>query len=123
MKKFILAILALVTVVFSACKMGGNGSDYYIGRDEPKIDAEKGTVNGVKYDNKTAKCWEWIMTAKTQSEKQETYHYVWGTQFQLVAICEMAMFTASRTGIVAEYAYVEAPKYKTEEACEEADVK
>ena len=122
MKKFIyVAIMAIVTVAFTACKSNLNGSDYYTDGRQVVVDVEKGTVNGVKYDNTVAKCWAWTLTEKMNGTKVELTYYVWCTEFELAATCETEMYECSRSGRVATYAYIQAPSYKTEDACEQAN--
>lgn len=122
MKKFMYVAIMALMVVFAGCKSGYNGSDYY--RDhEVVIDYNKCTVNGTKYDNTTECCWIWTLTEKTNGTKIELAYYVWATEFELVASCEMEMYECSRSGRVAEYAYIKATAEKTEEACEAANNK
>lgn len=123
MKKFFfVAIMALTLGMFSGCNGSFNTSEDYISGKELKIDYDKCTVNGVKYDNTVEKCWAWTMTTKTNGAKMEFTYYLWGTKFELMAVCETAMYEASRSGIIASYAFVEAAKSKqSAEACENAN--
>lgn len=122
MKKFLyVALLAIVTFAFSACKSGINGSDYYSDGRQVKIDYEKCTVNGVKYDDTKDKCWMWTLTEKTGGAKVELNYYVWCTEFELVASCENEMYECSRSGRIASYAYIEATSRKTADACEQGN--
>ena len=122
MKKFIyVAIMAVVMGMFVGCKSNANGSDYYQDGKVVVVDEAKGTVNGVKYDNTTEKCWMWTLTEKAQGTEIKLDYYVWATEFQLVASCEMEMFECSRSGRVASYAYIQWPSLKTADACENAN--
>ena len=65
MKKFLFgALLAVTTMFMASCAAGGGSSNYTQGSEEPKIDAQAGTVNGKAYDNTTECCWEITMTEK-----------------------------------------------------------
>jgi len=123
MKKFMYVAIMALMVVFAGCKSGYNGSDYYIDGRQVVIDYEKGTVNGVKYDDTNECCWMWTLTEKTGGVKVEAFYYVWGTEFEIVAVCETHMYECSRSGRVAEYAYIKATAEKTEDECEAANNK
>ena len=122
MKKFIyVAIMAVVTLAFSACKSNFNGSDYYQDGKTVVIDYNKGTVNGVKYDTTTEKCWMWTLEEKTTGVAVKFDYYVWATEFELVAMCETEMYECSRSGRIASYAYIHMPSLKSADACENAN--
>ena len=116
MKKFFyLAVIALATV-FASCS-GNGSSDYYKNGKEPEIDFDKATVNGVKYDAETEKCWVYTIETVTLGIKASADTYTWGTEFALVAANEETMYLAAKTGVKAKYSYREAPAYKTSDEC------
>jgi len=118
MKKFLyVALMALVMGMFVGCKSAIGGSDYYRDHDL-KIDYNNCTVNGTKYDNTTEKCWVWTLTQKKSGAEAKVDHYLWGTQFALVAACETVMYESYKASIVASYAFIEAPAYKNEKDCD-----
>jgi hypothetical protein len=122
MKKFLyVALMAIVTFAFSACKSNFNGSDYYTDGRQVVVDYNKCTVNGVKYDNTTEKCWMWTLKEKTGGAAISLDYYVWCTEFVLAVTCETEMYECSRSGRIAEYAYIQAPSYKSADACEQAN--
>lgn len=123
MKKFLyVAVMAVVTLAFTACKSNlGTSADYAEGKTVV-INEEKGTVNGVKYDNTKEMCWAWTINEKTNGAEVKLTYYVWATEFHLVATCEMEMYECSRSGRIASYAYIQAPKsLQSESACENAN--
>ena len=117
MKKFFyLAVVALATV-FASCS-GNGSSDYYKNGKEPEIDFDKATVNGVKYDNETEKCWVYTIETTTLGIKASADTYTWGTEFALVASNEEAMYLVAKAGVSkAKYSYREAPAYKNSDDC------
>lgn len=118
MKKFIyVAVMALVTVAFTACKSGYNGSEYYKDGKEVVVDYDKCTINGVKYDDQTEKCWMWTLKEKSSGTTLSFDYYVWCTQFELVLTCEHEMYACSKSGRVAEYAFIESPSHKDANSC------
>ena len=127
MKKFLyLAIMALTVGFFASCSAGGNSSDYYKNGKKPQIDYDKATVNGKKYDNKTWKCWCWTMTATDRDQTTSTQKYLWGTQFDLVAVCEAEMYAFSLAHKIldakASYTYIQTSDQDSE-ACLEHNAK
>lgn len=118
MKKFLfVAFMTLVMGMFVGCKSGISSSDWYRNH-ELKIDYDKCTVNGVKYDNTTEKCWAWTATSTTAGRKAEVTHYLWCTEFELVATCETFLYESYKASVVTEYAYIEHPASKGPDACE-----
>lgn len=120
MKKFLyLAIMALTVGFFASCSAGGNSSDYYKNGKEPQIDYDKATVNGKKYDNETWKCWCWTMTTTVLGETTSAEEYLWGTEFDLVAVCEAEMYAFSLANKIldakASYTYIQTPDQDPEE--------
>ena len=110
MRKFFqLAVMALAVGFFSSCGMGGSSS-YKQGDAAPKIDADNCTVNGIRYDNQTERCWKVTSTVKVsvlgiEAQAKDNVVYVWETQFALVAEMEMAMWTAAQAGSAASASY------------------
>ena len=85
-------------------------SDYYKDGREPEIDYEKATVNGVKYDNETNKCWKYTITTTVLGISASSEDYSWGTEFAMVCACELCMYQAAQTSVTkAKYSYVEVP--------------
>ena len=126
MKKFLyLAIMALTVGFFASCSAGANGSDYYKDGKEPQIDYNNATVNGKKYDNQKEKCWCWTMKATVLGVTSSEEEYLWGTEFDLVAACETAMYAFAQTNTVinakASYTYINAPYYDSESCLENND--
>ena len=120
MKKFLyLAIMALTVGFFASCSAGSNSSDYYKNGKEPQIDYDKATVNGKKYDNKTWKCWCWTMTTTVLDKTTSAEEYLWGTEFDLVAVCEAEMYAFSLANKIldakASYTYIQTPDQDPEE--------
>ena len=112
MKKFLSIALVAMTVVFMTGCGIGSSSEYKQGDAMPKIDNSKSTVNGRHYDNDTQKCWKvstslTIKTSDSQTTKKATT-YVWGTEFYLVSMMEMEMWTVAQTGQYgsAKYGYI-----------------
>ena len=97
-------------------------SEDYINGKELKIDYDKSTVNGFKFDNTVRKCWAWTMTTVTNDAQIMITYYLWGTMFELMVTCESAMYEASRSGIIASYTFVEAAKFKqSDDTCENSN--
>ena len=114
MKKILSVALMAMTMVFMA-SCGGNSGKYKYGDPEPKIDTEKGTVNGKAYDNKTEACWEVTTSISGASALSAASTgstvYVWATEFGVVSLEEYAMWeTAQINGalsakVTASYTY------------------
>lgn len=122
MKKFLyLAIMALTVGFFASCSAGANGSDYYKDGKEPQIDFNNATVNGKKYDNQKEKCWCWTMKQTVMGITTSSEEYLWGTEFDLVAACETAMYAYAQANTVinakASYTYIHAALYLDSEEC------
>ena len=124
MKKFLFgALLAVTTMFMASCAAGGGSSAYTKGGEEPKIDAQAGTVNGKTYDNKTEACWEITMTGKASyggfSASYDETMYMWGTEFYVVAAMEQSMWSIAQSGeyTSASYTYKK-NSAKNEDACE-----
>ena len=122
MKKFLyLAIMALTVGFFASCSAGSNGSDYYKDGKEPQIDFNNATVNGKKYDNQKEKCWCWTMKQTVMGITTSSEEYLWGTEFDLVAACETAMYAYAQANTVinakASYTYIHAALYLDSEEC------
>ena len=111
MKKiFSVALLACSLFFMVGCGTGSSSS-YNQGDPAPKIDSEKGTVNGRSYDTKTERCWKvtvdytvYEIPGVGTKEYKET-SYVWATQFDLVQSQETAMWTAAQLGKYAKGSY------------------
>ncbi|MCR5533156.1 MAG: hypothetical protein K6F10_04670 [Paludibacteraceae bacterium] len=73
-KYFYVAIMALTLGMFAGCT-GVSAPK------EPVIDEEAGTVNGVKYDNETYKCWlvetESTSSCTGETPEQSSDKYLW----------------------------------------------
>ena len=112
MKKILsVAIVALTMVFLSSC--GGGGSyQYEQGDPMPSINASKGTVNGHSYDTSKNCCWKVTFNYTIQSNGSKTkgseVTYEWGTEFEIVSVHEMAMWTYAQAGkyAAASYSYV-----------------
>ena len=112
MKKFLsIALVAMTVVMMTGCGIGSS-SEYKQGDAMPKIDNSKSTVNGRHYDNDVEKCWKvnTTLTIKTSDSKttKKSEDYVWGTEFYLVSMMEMEMWTVAQTGQYgsASYSYI-----------------
>ena len=117
MKKLFYVAAVALTMIFASCS-GSGSSDYYKNGKEPEIDFEKATVNGVKYDDETEKCWVYTIETVTLGIKASADTYTWGTEFSLVAANEEAMYAWAKAGVgKAKYSYREAPAYKTSDEC------
>jgi len=105
MKKFFaMAIMALTVVLMASCG-SGNSSKYTPGGPEPQIDYNAGTVNGVAYENRTNKCWK-LTTSYYYIVNVSADVYTWGTEFEVVAAGEMAMYEFAQIGYGnAKYSY------------------
>ncbi len=121
MKKFFYVAVMAIAVVFASCASGNGSSERYKNGKTPVIDNDKCTVNGIAYDNNTAKCWEVSMTITASamgiSSSETTKSYVWGTEFFLV--CEEESIMAVEAALPftkAKYSYVESPADDSE-AC------
>ena len=102
--------MALTVGLMASCAGKSGSSDYYKNGKEPEVDFEKATVNGVKYDDETNKCWKYTVTTTTLGISASADSYTWGTEFTMVYACELTMYTAAQTGISkAKYSYVEVP--------------
>ena len=125
MKKLLyVAIMALTVGLMASCAGKSGGSDYYKGGKTPDIDVNKSTVNGVKYDNETEKCWKYTIKTTTLGITVSSDTYEWATEFVMVAANEEAMYLVAQSGVSkASYSYVEAPSYKDSEACLENNEK
>lgn len=109
MKKFFaVAMMAITMMLMASCGVGSSSS-YEQGDPMPKIDASKATVNGRSYDNEKECCWKVTFTYKitdgSSTTKNTDTNYVWCTEFELVALEEMAMWTAAQTGKYASCSY------------------
>ena len=99
MKKFLFgALLAVTTMFMASCAAGGGSSNYTQGGEEPKIDAQAGTVNGKAYDNTTECCWEITMTEKIMGISASETFYTWATEWAVVASMEMEMYEIAQAG-------------------------
>ena len=89
MKKLLFsAVMALVLGSFISCARVSIGQ-------EPKLDEEKSTVDGKRYDNTEPKCWKftWEYTEKTTGEADDRdsgVYYEWMTE--LMAQYEKAVW-------------------------------
>ena len=106
MKKILyVAIMALTVGLFASCAAGGSGN-YKEGDEAPSIDYDKGTVNGIAYNNEDEYCWHVVATTKAGSTKVKTDYYEWDTEFGVHATYEYAAWLSAQTGI--SYTYVAA---------------
>lgn len=104
MKKLLyLAVMALTIGFFASCAAGGSGN-YKEGDPAPSIDFEKGTVNGIQYNDEDEYCWHVAVTSKFAGTKTTTDYYEWDTEFGVHATYEYAAWLAAQTGI--KYTYV-----------------
>ena len=118
MKKFIYAaILALVMSSFAGCKPGTFGT-------EPVINEDKGTIDGIPYDNTTYKCWQVVFKATAsahgQSATSEDYEWVWDTAFGVYSYAAAVAYASSGTiqGVVTKVTYdITEVHGKTENTC------
>lgn len=119
MKKLLyVAMMALTVGLMASCAGKSGGSDYYKNGKTPDIDVNKSTVNSVKYDNETEKCWKYTIKTTTLGITVSSDTYEWATEFVMVAANEEAMYLVAQSGVSkASYTYVEAPAYKDSEAC------
>ena len=110
MKKFFYVALMILTMgLMVGC--AGSSSKYTKGGPEPVIDTNAATVNGVHYDDTTAKCWKVTETyrAPIVGNVTETNHQ-WCTEFALVAELEELMYYWAQVGYGnASYSYVVDP--------------
>lgn len=120
MKKLLyVAMMALTVGLMASCAAKSGSSDFYKNGKEPEIDLEKATVNGVKYDDETNKCWKYTVSTTVAGITGTADTYTWGTEFVMVAACEYAMYTAAQAPLTkAKYSYAEVPG-KDQDACEE----
>lgn len=89
MKKILsIALMALAVCMLYNCSGKSNEIK------EPVIDKEKGTVNGIRYDKETYKCWlfegEYTISlsgliAFDEDEHDSTTEYLWLTEFDAQA--------------------------------------
>ncbi len=124
MKKLLyVAMMALTVGLMASCAGKQGSSDYYKNGKEPVINFDEGTVNGVKYDAETNKCWKFTVTTTTLGIAVSKDDYTWGTEWAMVAACEETMYIVAQTGVSkAKYSYVEVPG-KDQNACEELSEK
>ena len=132
MKKiFYVAVMAVLVAFTSGCQ---RSSGYYK-VNKLKIDTEKHTVNGKKYDFEVEKCWK-VTTIETtpsgQGSKRRAsdanvrtrsvtkYASIWGTEFAMVVECEQEMLAICEIALKAKYRYEEASDYDTYEKCDAA---
>ncbi|MCR5049882.1 MAG: hypothetical protein K6A36_02225 [Paludibacteraceae bacterium] len=128
MKKILYVALMAVLVAFTSCNQ--QSSDYYK-VNKLKIDTEKHTVNGKKYDFEVEKCWK-VTTIESipsgqgsnnsqmQTRSTTKYSYIWGTEFDVVIECEQEMLATNEIALKAKYKYEEASDYDTYEKCDAA---
>ena len=121
MKKFFsMVVMALVMVFMVSCG-AGSSSAYKKGDPQPKIDAEAGTVNGKKYDNKTEACWQFNIKATVKvlgvKSSVDEVDYYWGTEFEVVATMEQTMWAAAQAGTWATASYTYSKTTDTYEQC------
>lgn len=128
MKKILyVALMAVIVAFMSGCHQ----SSGYYKVNKLKIDTEKHTVNGKKYDFETEKCWKVTIIEtipsgqggrKNQMHTRSTtkYEFIWGTEFDMVIQCEQEMLETCQIALKAKYRYEEASDYDTYEKCDDA---
>ena len=95
-------------------------SDRYKNGVEPQIDSEKGTVNGIKYDNTKEQCWEITTSMYILGMDVSSVSYVWGTEFIVVANVEYTLYTCAQTGFGGNCSY-KVSTINDQESCEDAN--
>ena len=119
MKKFLYVALMAVAVFMASCNQGG--SNYYK-THKLVVDDEAGTINGVKYDQTTEKCWKVTMTETYMGVSASDTEHMWGSEFTVVLGCETAMAAVAELGVgSATYSYSVEPSAKDYDACKALD--
>lgn len=85
----------------------------YMDGGKPQYDSNKGTINGIKYDNKKKKCWEY--TKMVYADGTHGYrgwfgirYYIYGTEYEFITSSEEDMYAYAQQGLNAWYKYTEA---------------
>lgn len=105
MKKFFMALMCVAAIVLTGCK-----------KDVMSVDP-------ASCDNTVEKCWEMTVTGRVLGISSTVTSYVWATERVVVTVCQEAVKTYKATGMTSLKVTYKAAPYKTEEACDEADMK